>query len=125
MVKMILCDDVVCQHCFVDHYSLVAEERSIKHLCCLVCGIPDMSSEAVDIYSYLQKFSALIQTHLSEDQYNMCMQKLAEHSMHKDPNFRWCLWVGISYYSIVFKVYLNNAYQLASVQGSIIVVYTN
>lgn len=91
MVKMILCEDTVCQQCFVDHYSLMIKaEKSIKHLFCLVCGVPDMTSQAVDTHDYLQKFSVLIKTHFSEDQYNVFMQKLTEHAMSKDPNFRWC-----------------------------------
>ena len=90
MVKMILCDDMVCQECFVNHYSLMIKEKSVKYLYCLACGKPDMLSEEVDTQDYLQKFSALVQTYFSEDQYNMFMQKLAEHTMLKDPNFRWC-----------------------------------
>ena len=73
MIKMILCNDIVCQECFVSHYSLMIKEKSIKHLDCLVCGEPDMSSGVTDAHDYLQKFSALIQAHLSENQYNMFM----------------------------------------------------
>ena len=104
MVKIILCDDIVCQECFVSHYSLMIKEKNIKHFNCLVCGEPDMSSGVADTHNYLQKFSALIQAHLSEDQYNMFMQKLAEHAMSKDPNFRWCVRVSTLYCSMYIVV---------------------
>ena len=96
MVNMINCDHAICQVCFVAHFSIIIGEKSIKHCNCPLCGEPDLTSEAIDMDLYLQLFSALIQAHLKEH-YDMFTQKINEHTMTKDPNFRWCVKVRISY----------------------------
>lgn len=88
---MINCDHAVCQVCFVAHFSIMVNEKSIKHYNCLLCGEPDMTSEAIDMDLYLQLFSGLIQAHMKKEEYDMFTQKINEHSMMKDPNFRWCV----------------------------------
>ena len=93
---MIHCDHPVCNECFVDHYSAVLEEKSIKHFNCLICGEPDILSETIDMDLYLQLFSGLIQAHMSKDQYDLFTQKLNEWTMMKDPKFLWCIKVSVS-----------------------------
>ena len=93
---MIYCDHAVCKECFVQHYSLVALERSIKYFNCPVCWQPDMSSEAIDMVLYLQLFSDLIQAHMSKEHYNLFMKKINDWRMMKDPKFLWCIKVSIA-----------------------------
>ena len=97
MINMVHCDHAVCKECFIQHFSLVVGEKSIKHCNCLVCGQPDMSSETIDMDLYLQLFSGLIQVHMNKEQYNLFMQKINERTMMKDPNFRWCIKVSLMY----------------------------
>ena len=92
---MIHCDHTVCKECFVIHFSLVAEERSIKHYNCLVCAEPDMSSETIDMDLYLQMFSGLIQVHMSKEHYNLFTQKITERTLMNDPKFLWCIKVSV------------------------------
>ena len=94
MVNMIQCDHAVCKTCFVEHFTLMIAERSIKHFNCLMCKEPDMSSDAVDLVLYLQMFSGLVQNYMNESVYDMCMKKLSDHTMQKDPNFCWCAHVS-------------------------------
>ena len=91
---MIHCHHALCKECFVDYFSLVAGERSIKHFNCPLCGEPDMSSETIDMDLYLQLFSGLIQVHLSKEHYNLVTQKLTERTLMKDPTFLWCIKVS-------------------------------
>ena len=90
MVNMLNCDHAMCQCCFDVHFSIMITEKSIKHYNCPLCGEPDMSSEAIDLDLYLQLFSGLIQANMKKEQYEMFTQKINEHTMTKDPNFRWC-----------------------------------
>ena len=53
-----------------------------------------MTSEAIDVELYLQLFSGLIQSYMDKSDYEMFTQKINEHSMIKDPNFRWCIKVS-------------------------------
>ena len=94
MVNMIHCDHAVCRECFVCHYSMMIEVKSIKHFNCLVCCEPDMSSETIDMDLYLQLFSGLIQAHMSRDHYNLFTQKLNERTLMKDPKFVWYIKVS-------------------------------
>ena len=91
MINMIHCDHAVCKKCFVTHYSLVVGEKSTKHFNCFVCGEPDMSSETIDMDLYLQLFIGLIQAHMSKEHYDLCLRKINERAMMKDPNFLWCI----------------------------------
>ena len=102
MVNMIHCNHAMCKECFVGHFTLMIGEKSIKHFNCPVCGEPDMSSETIDMDLYLQMFSGLIQAYLKKEDYNLFCQKLNEHAMIKNPNFRWCLKV-----SCVFSYHFN------------------
>ena len=54
-----------------------------------------MTSETIDMDLYLQLFSGLIQAHMKKEEYDMFTQKINEHTMMKDPNFRWCIKVRI------------------------------
>ena len=99
---MVHCEHAMCKECFVAHFSLVIEEKSIKHCNCPVCGEPDMTSETIDMDLYLQLFSNLLQVHLSNQPYNLFTQKINERAMTKDPNFRWCI-----------KVSTNNTYPVS------------
>ena len=93
---MIHCDHAVCKVCFVQHFSVVVEEKSIKHFNCLVCGEPNMSSETIDMDLYLQLFSGLIQAHMSKEYYSLFTQTFNKWTMRKDPNFLWCINVSIA-----------------------------
>ena len=95
MVNMINCDHAVCHDCFVSHFSIMVTEKSIKHCNCPLCKEPDMTSETIDMDLYLQLFSGLIQAHMKKEEYDMFTQKINEHTMMKDPNFRWCIKVRI------------------------------
>ena len=90
MVKMINCDHAVCHNCFVGYFSVMITEKSIKHYNCPLCGEPDITSEAIHFDFYLQLFGELMQKHMKKEQYEMSVQKINEHKMMKDPNFRWC-----------------------------------
>ena len=96
MVNMIHCDHAVCKECFVGHFSLVIEDKSIKYFNCLVCGEPDMSSETIDMDLYLQLLSGLIQAHMSKDQYDLFTRRINERTMMKDPKFLRCIKVSLS-----------------------------
>ena len=93
---MIDCDHAVCKECFVGHFSLIIGEKSIKHYNCPLCREPDISSETIDMDLYLQLFSGLIQVHLSKEHYNICMKKINERTIMKDPKFLWCNKVSVS-----------------------------
>ena len=95
MVSMIYCSDAVCQDCFIHHFSMVMREKSIKHYNCPVCAKPDFTSEVIDTGLYLQLFSGLIQAYLNKEEYDLFTQKINEHAMMKDSNFRWCVKVRL------------------------------
>lgn len=99
MVNMIQCDHAVCKTCFVEHFTLVIAEKSIKHFNCIMCNEPDMSSDAVDLDHYLQMFSGLVQHYMDKSTYEMCMKKLTEHTMQKDYKFCWCAHVSHANYN--------------------------
>ena len=101
MVNMIHCDHAVCKECFVAHFSLIVQEKSIRHLNCLICGQPDMSSETIDMDLYLQMFSGLIQAHTSKEDYNLFTRRINERTMMKDPKFLWCIKVSVSSYVVM------------------------
>ena len=94
MINMVHCNHAVCKECFVQHFTLVVGEKSIKHCNCPACGEPDMSSETIDMDLYLQLFSNLMQVHMSNQYYNVFVQKINEYTMMKDPKFLWCIRVS-------------------------------
>ena len=80
---MIQCSHAVCQSCFIGHFTVMIREKKVKHYNCPICGEPDLTSEAIDVDLYLQLFSGLVQTYLSKDDYNLCIQKIYEHTFHR------------------------------------------
>ena len=95
MINMIHCDHAMCKECFVQHYSIVLGVRSIKYFNCPLCEEPDMSSETIDLDSYLLLFIGLIQAHMSKEQNDLCIRKINERTMMKDPKFLWCIKVSV------------------------------
>ena len=98
MVAMVHCECFVCKDCFSTHYTMMAREKGIFQLNCLICAQPDLANTDIDQDDYLMLFAGLLKEHVYFEYYQIFQKKTAEFALQKDPDFRWCAHVSI--YSI-------------------------
>ena len=60
MVNMPGCTDILCKHCFKGHFTVVINEKSVKHFNCPMCSEPDLANRDDTQAMYLELFVSLV-----------------------------------------------------------------
>ena len=87
MIKMPDCSHSFCKECFKGHFTVVIQEKQVKHFNCPICNQPNMSSASK---SYQSKFLCLIKNNLKNELYELCQKKLHDFNFIMHPGFLQC-----------------------------------
>ncbi|KAJ8276887.1 hypothetical protein GJAV_G00069010 [Gymnothorax javanicus] len=89
MQPLTSCECSLCCECFTQHFTVAVRDRHIRDMVCPLCSEPDINNP-VALDTYFTLLATQLQEYLQAEDYNLFHQKVTEHALMKDPNFRWC-----------------------------------
>ncbi|XP_065192911.1 transcription factor 20-like isoform X2 [Sycon ciliatum] len=87
------CECHVCSDCLREYYKVCILEYNLIRFVCPVCLMPNVLQMAEDV-TYLQDYLGCLDIFLRNllpiDQHDLFHKKLADFTMHRSSDFRWC-----------------------------------
>eukprot|EP00057_Strongylocentrotus_purpuratus_P011408 XP_011665882.1 PREDICTED: uncharacterized protein LOC100892326 isoform X1 [Strongylocentrotus purpuratus] len=89
LMSLINCQCMMCRDCVIEHFEIIAKDKSIMKGKCPHCDQPDLDDPAVaaDYFAFLD---ILLRDMLSPDVYELFQRKLRDWNLMQDKNFCWC-----------------------------------
>ncbi|KAJ8339656.1 hypothetical protein SKAU_G00342890 [Synaphobranchus kaupii] len=89
MKSLTYCQCSVCVDCFQQHFTIAVKDKHIRDMVCPNCSEPDINDHE-RLGMYFTFLDIQLKDCLEENVYNLFVKKLTEHTLIRDPNFRWC-----------------------------------
>ncbi|XP_073535634.1 E3 ubiquitin-protein ligase RNF31-like [Phyllobates terribilis] len=91
-VKMTHCNCAFCEMCFIHHFSSIIKEKSIIHVVCPICRMPDLENEgnSEESMEFFNLLDTQIHHYLDSETHELFQRKLRDRALLEMPNFGWC-----------------------------------
>lgn len=89
LMSLINCQCMMCRGCVIEHFEIIARDKSIMKGKCPSCDEPNLDDPAVaaDYFAFLD---ILLREMLSDEVYELFQRKLRDWNLMQDNNFCWC-----------------------------------
>ncbi|KAM5158197.1 uncharacterized protein ACMZJ9_009450 [Mantella aurantiaca] len=91
IVKLIHCNCYLCEQCFIRHFTSVINEKSIIHVVCPLCNIPELeeNGNSDESMEYFNLLDTQIRHYLDQATHDLFQIKLRDRALMEIPEFDW------------------------------------